>query len=210
MTYPAPTATNATTVTCTPASGTSFPVGTTTVTCTATNDCGTASCSFSVTVTAAVKCDSICYRSPQYWLLNLRKLPGGNVTIAGLNGNLSISTDQVRTIELALRGNPFGFGLTPRQVLNQEYVAAQLNMLNAGGGGSVVVANSMWANLSCYGVDVPLTTLSNGFVLSNGSMVKDLYMQITLAINERREVDFLPLARILDLLNGNSPLGFCN
>lgn len=210
VTYPAPTATNANTVTCSPASGSTFAVGTTTVTCTATNDCGTATCSFRVTVTQPVKCDTLCYRSPQWWLLNLDRLPGGNVLIAGVNGNQSVNTSQRRTIELALRGNPFGFALTPRQALNQEYVAAQLNIMSAGGNGSAVVANSMWANLSCYGVAIPTTTLSNGFVISNNSMVKELYMQITLAILERREVDFVPLARLLDLLNGNDPRGFCN
>jgi uncharacterized repeat protein (TIGR01451 family) len=53
VTYPAPTVTPATaTVTCAPASGSTFPVGTTTVTCTATNGTLTASCSFQVTVTA--------------------------------------------------------------------------------------------------------------------------------------------------------------
>jgi hypothetical protein len=41
------------TVTCNPASGTLFPVGTTLVTCTATNDSGTDSCSFTVTVNDA-------------------------------------------------------------------------------------------------------------------------------------------------------------
>ena len=38
------------TVSCTPASGSTFPVGTTSVTCTATNPCGTATCTFTVTV----------------------------------------------------------------------------------------------------------------------------------------------------------------
>ena len=210
VTYPAPTATNATTVTCAPASGTNFPVGMTTVTCTATNECGTATCSFKVTVNQPLKCDTLCYRSPQWWLQNLDRAPGGNLVIAGVNGNQSVNTSQRRTLELALRGNPFGFALTPRQALNQEYVAAQLNVMNAGGNGSVVVANSMWSNLSCYGIAIPTTTLSNGAVINSNSMVKDLYMQITLAIQERREADFLPLARLLDLLNGNDPLGSCN
>jgi len=41
------------TVSCTPASGSTFPVGTTSVTCTATNSCGTATCTFTVTVVDA-------------------------------------------------------------------------------------------------------------------------------------------------------------
>lgn len=211
VTYTTPTATGTNVaVTCTPASGTSFPVGTTTVTCTATNDCGTASCSFKVTVNAPFKCDTICYRSPQWWLLNMNRIPGGTIQIAGVNGDQPISTDQRRTIQIALQGNPFGFGMTARQTLNQEYIAAQLNILAAGGGGSPVVYNAMWSNLSCYGITFPATTLSNGATLAPSSMVKELYMQITLAIQQRREADYLPLARILDLLNGNSTQGVCN
>jgi hypothetical protein len=212
VSYNAPTATGTgVTVSCTPASGSTFPIGVTTVTCTAQNTCGAAMCSFKVTVNAPVKCDTICYRSPQWWLLNLDRLPGGNVMLAGVNGNQSVSTSFKRTIQLALQGNVvFGIGLTPRQVFNQEYVAAQLNILRAGGGGSPVVANTMWANLSCYGIDFPATTLSNGFTLTPSSMVKELYMQITLAVQQNREADFLPLARILDLLNGNDPRGTCN
>ncbi|MGD0058421.1 MAG: right-handed parallel beta-helix repeat-containing protein [Verrucomicrobiia bacterium] len=57
VTFPTPTAANnclmPTTVTCVPASGAIFPLGTTPVTCTATDGAGnTASCTFSVTVTA--------------------------------------------------------------------------------------------------------------------------------------------------------------
>jgi hypothetical protein len=211
VTYPAPTTTGAgVTVTCTPASGANFPVGTTTVTCTATNTAGSASCSFTVTVDPPVKCDTICYRAPQWWLLNLDNLPMGTVQIVGANGEQYLSTSNKAAIKLALQGNPFGFGFTTRQSFNQEYVAAQLNILNAGGGGSPVVYNSMWANLSCYRITFAPVTLSNGVTLTTGSMVKELYMQITLAIQQRREVDYAPLARILDLLNGNDARGFCN
>jgi parallel beta-helix repeat protein len=57
VTFPTPTAVNTcsmpTTVTCVPASGSIFPLGTTPVTCTAVDTAGnTASCTFSVTVTA--------------------------------------------------------------------------------------------------------------------------------------------------------------
>ena len=50
-TWTAPTATGTSpVVTCTPASGSTFPNGTTSVTCSATNSCGTSSCSFDVTI----------------------------------------------------------------------------------------------------------------------------------------------------------------
>jgi uncharacterized membrane protein len=47
---PAATGTPAPNVVCSPASGSTFPVGTTTVLCTATNSCGSVTCSFTVTV----------------------------------------------------------------------------------------------------------------------------------------------------------------
>jgi hypothetical protein len=51
VTFPTPAATDATTVTCVPASGSTFPVGQTTVTCTATGPTGaSATTSFTVTV----------------------------------------------------------------------------------------------------------------------------------------------------------------
>ncbi|MDX2034803.1 MAG: SdrD B-like domain-containing protein [Blastocatellia bacterium] len=58
VTYPTPTVTPSTaTVSCSPASGSSFPVGTTTVTCTATSGTLTASCPFTVTVAQATGAD---------------------------------------------------------------------------------------------------------------------------------------------------------
>src|SRR5581483_5077593 len=57
VTYPPPTASDncpGVTTSCTPPSGSTFPVGTSTVTCTATDTSGnTASCSFTVTVFSA-------------------------------------------------------------------------------------------------------------------------------------------------------------
>ena len=48
--YPAPTVTAGTFAGCTPASGSTFALGTTLVTCMATNSCGTNTCTFNVTV----------------------------------------------------------------------------------------------------------------------------------------------------------------
>ena len=209
VTYPAPAVTPAgTAVTCTPASGTSFPVGTTTVTCTATNTCGTATCSFTVTV-LPIKCDTFCWHAPVWWQLTMRKLPRGEVLISGVNGNIPVSTANLNAMQQALQGNPTGFGLTPQQAFNQEFVAAQLNLLSAGGGGSVVNANVLWAGLSCYNLNFAPVRLSNGVVLSRDSMVKDLFMQCQLAVIENRFADFGPLAALLDLFNGNDAFG-CN
>ncbi|MBS1788129.1 MAG: HYR domain-containing protein [Acidobacteria bacterium] len=213
VTYPTPTATNGATVTCTPPSGSTFPIGTTTVTCTATNSAGSASCSFTVTLTPMMaksnKCDTICFRSPQYYLLNLGSLPRGSVLIGGVNNNQPVSTGNRTQIALALRGNATGFGLTPLQRLNQEFVAAQLSVIAAGGDGSPVAFNAFWSMLSCYNLNFASVMLSNGVVLSPASMLNDLFEQTQLAIRQNRTADFDKLTAILDMLNGNDPLGRC-
>jgi hypothetical protein len=212
VTFSLPTVTpTGTAVTCTPASGTTFPVGVTTVTCTASNTCGARTCTFTVTVGAPppTKCDTFCWRSPQYWLLNLRRMPQGVVWISGFNGNLAVSTNNHFAIQQALQGSATGFRFTAQQRFNQEYVAAQLNLILAGGQSSVVNANVLWTNLSCYGINFAPVTLSNGFVLSPGGMVKDLFMQAQLAATQNRAADFAALATLLDLFNGND-LFSCN
>lgn len=160
---------------------------------------------------SGIKCDTICFRSPQYWLLHLNQLPKGTVLIAGVNGNQPVSTANSNVISLALKGNALGFGtLTPQQQFNQEFVAAQLNFLAAGGSGSAVTYNAMWTNLSCYGITFSPVTLSNGVTLTENSMVKELWMQATLAAHNNNQADFVSLAAIFDLLNGNSTSASCN
>lgn len=213
VTYPTPAATNGATVTCVPPSGSTFPIGTTTVTCTATNSAGSASCSFTVTMAPMMaksnKCDTICFRSPQYYLLNLNSLPGGTVLIGGTNGNQPVGTNNRTAIALALQGNATGFGLTPLQRLNQEFVAAQLSLNSSGGAGSPVAFNVFWSMLSCYRINFAPVALSNGVMLSPASMLNDLFEQAQLAIRQNRTADMDKLALIFDLLNGNDPLGRC-
>ncbi|NOT62608.1 MAG: HYR domain-containing protein [Acidobacteria bacterium] len=212
--YPAPTVKpTGTPFTCTPASGSAFPVGVTTVTCTAGSGATAVSCSFTVTVTSptpTAKCDTLCYRSAGYWLLNLDKLPNGTVVIYGVNNNSGISTNKFRSIQSALQGNAFGAPLNARQKFNREYVAAQLNILHYGGPGAPTVFNTMWANLSCYQIDFAPITLATGAVLTRDSMVKELYMHITAAIQSRNDADLAKLTTVLELLNGTNLLGFCN
>ncbi len=155
------------------------------------------------------KCDTICFRSPQYYLLNLNSLPGGTVLIAGANNNQPVSTTNRTAIALALRGNATGFGLTPLQRFNQEFVAAQLSINSAGGSGSPVVFNVFWSMLSCYNINFAPVMLSNGVTLSPASMLNDLFEQAQLAIRQNRTADMAQLALIFDLLNGNDPLGRC-
>jgi hypothetical protein len=150
-------------------------------------------------------CNAICFRSPQYFRLNLDRLPHGTVLIGGMNYNRPISTTDKRAVAMALRG-----GYTPLQQLNQEFVAAQLNVLNAGGDGSPKVFYAMEGELNCYGLKFDPVTLSNGFTISPDTKLKDLFQQTRFCIYDNHLVDMLVLARIFDMLNGNSNLAYCN
>lgn len=151
------------------------------------------------------ECNTICYRSPQYFRLNINRLPHGTVLIGGVNFNRPVSTTDQRALGMALRG-----GFTPLQQLNQEFVAAQLNALLAGGDGSPKVYYAMEGSLSCYGLNFESITLSNGFELTTESKLKDLYQQARFCIFNGRADDQIALARIFDMLNGNNPLNVCN
>jgi hypothetical protein len=154
---------------------------------------------------AGEDCNAICFRSPQYFRLNLNRLPHGTVLVGGMNYNRPISTTDRRAMGMALRG-----GFTPLQQLNEEFVAAQLNVLNAGGDGSPKVFYAMEGRLSCYGLNFTELTLSNGYALSPQTKLKDLFQQARFSIYENRVGDMLTLVRIFDMLNGNNPLAFCN
>lgn len=151
------------------------------------------------------ECNTICYRSPQYYKLNINSLPRGTVIIGGVNYNRPISTTDLRRMELALRG-----GFTPLQQLNQEFVAAQLNMLNAGGDGSAKVYYALEGELTCYNLNFVPVTLSNGFVLRPESQLKDLYREARLSIYSGNAQDQLAVAKIFDLLNGNTSMNICH
>ncbi len=150
-------------------------------------------------------CNAICFRSPQYFLLNLDRLPHGTVLVGGMNFNRPISTTNIRAMEMALRG-----GSTPLQQFNQEFVAAQLNVLNAGGDGSPNVFYAMEGKLRCYNLTFDAVALSNGFTITTDTKLKDLFQQARFSVWDNRPQDMPALAKIFDLLNGNSPLAFCH
>jgi hypothetical protein len=182
----------------------------TTVTCTATDTSGNQnSCAFKVTV-EQVKCHTICFRSPQYYLLNLNSLPGGEVLIGGVNSNVEVSTSNTDVIRLALLGTATGFGtLTPLQQLNQEFVAAQLSLEAVGGDDSPPAIDALWSPLHAYGLNLGPIALSNSFTFTRDSMLKDVFMQARSAIFQDRKSDMVLIAGLLDLLNGNNPLNAC-
>jgi hypothetical protein len=151
------------------------------------------------------QCNTICFRSPQYFRLNLDRLPLGSVLVGGMNYNQPISTTDKTAMAIALRG-----GFTPLQKLNEEFVAAQLNVLNAGGDGSPKVFHAMEGKLACYNLKFDPVTLSNGFSLSIDTKLKDLFQQAKFSILDNRTEDMPTFAKVFDLLNGNSNMGFCN
>jgi len=160
-------------------------------------------------------CKTICFRSPQYWLLNLNRLPSGTVIIGGVNNNAPVSTSNIAAIQMALGGL---FGLlqggtvesssSSVQQLNRGFVAAQLGLLFAGG--QTIAFEALWSHLSCYDLFFAPISLSNGVILTPNSVLNDLFEQALLAIQENREGDVRLLASLFDQLNGSDPFGLCN
>ncbi len=163
-----------------------------------------------------VKCDTFCFRSADYWLLHMKliqtRMPSGKVWINGVNFNQAVSLKNIDAVKIALQwcGADLYGALGPQEQFNREWLTAQLNELWAACGGSPNYYNAQWSNLSCYGFSFAPVRLSNGVVLSGNSMVKDLFSQAYLASLENRAVDFLPLAQLFNLFNGNDPLNVCN
>jgi hypothetical protein len=146
----------------------------------------------------APKCDTICWRATQFFITNIRHLPGGAVLISGVNANNPIGIQQgTDAIKIALQG-----GAGQMQKLNKEYVTAQLSLAYSGGGGSPVVFNTFWSPLSCSGIAFAPVTLSNGVTLAPNTLLDTLVTQTNLAIKQNRLNDMGALASIWALLNG--------
>jgi hypothetical protein len=144
------------------------------------------------------KCDTICWRTTQFFITNIRYLPGGTVLISGVNANNPVGIQQSsNAIRTALQGGSSGM-----QRLNKEFVTAQLSLAYSGGGGSPVVFNTFWSSLTCSGVAFAPVTLSNGVTLSPNSLLDTLMTQTTLAIKENRFGDMGALADIWTQVNG--------
>lgn len=151
----------------------------------------------------AANCSTICFRSPQYFLLNATTLPSRvGVEIGGVNFN--VPTRGLTAIKLALRG-----GSNPLQQLNEQFVAAQLNLIGAGGHSSPSAFTALRSPLSCYGLNFSPVTLSNSFTLRPDSLLNDLFEQARFAIRDNRTADMLAIASLFKLLNGDDPLGRC-
>lgn len=144
------------------------------------------------------KCDTLCYRTPTYYLLNINSLPSGSILIGGVNNNALVSIQRSKDqIRLALQG-----GSNPLQQLNQQFVTMQISFAATGGSRSPVVFNSFWSPLRCSGLEFTPVTLSNGVTLSPDSLLDTFYQQVFLAIKMNRTADMPALTQILSMLNG--------
>ncbi len=144
------------------------------------------------------KCDTICWRTTQFFLTNISHLPGGTVLIYGVNANNPVGNQSAaNAIRQALNG-----GAAATQRFNKEYVTGQLSISYAGGSGSPVTFNTYWSPLTCSGIAFGPVTLSNGVTLSSTSLLDTLVTQSNLAVRENRQQDLGALADIWALLNG--------
>lgn len=155
----------------------------------------------------AADCFTICFRSPEYYLLNPRAHIRVPVLIAG--ENYDNPTLDPASIYFALRGPGIFSASNPTKLLNQQFVAAQLSLANAGGDGSPTAFNALNGLLSCYGLPAAPVTLSNGVTLDSNSTLGDLFAETRDAIQDKRIVDYIPLKGILEKLYSPTVLSYC-
>jgi len=165
---------------------------------------GGSSAGLSVTIDTAPACQSVCFQSPQYYLINMTRLPDGPVTMAGVNFNQPVLIqNNLADVKRALQG-----GRPALLQLNAEFVAAQISIIASAG--PLGAAGALNGSLRCYGLAFDPVRLSNGVTVTNNTTLGDLFAQARAAINENREGDMSELARLFDLLNGNNPNNRCN
>jgi D-alanyl-D-alanine carboxypeptidase len=146
-------------------------------------------------------CVTLCFRSPQYYLNWLDRLPRGVIRISGGGTNSSVSTANKTGMKLALDG-----GDSVQDRFNRQFAAAQLNLLSAPGGN----VSALRSPLGCFNLSFDAVTLSPGGRLAADSSLRDLFGQANLAANSGNAADLEILAGILGLLNGDGPLGDCS
>jgi hypothetical protein len=137
-------------------------------------------------------CSMLCLQSPQYYLLNLDKLPNGMVYIGGVNFNAPVSTSNSTAVKQSLLG-----GESAMQKLNRGYVTAQLSLLRAG----MSLGAALRGRCSCNGVSFAPVMLSSRFILSPNTTLGELLDQARRAILEKREGDMAELAQVFELIN---------
>ncbi|MBL8190459.1 MAG: hypothetical protein JNK38_20750 [Acidobacteria bacterium] len=152
-------------------------------------------------------CFTICFRSPEYYLSNPKRILRLPVLIWGENYNNP--TNDPSSVYFALRGPGLYGSYSPIKFFNQQFVAAQLSLANAGGDGSPTAFSALKGELSCYGLPASPVTLSNGVVLNSQSTLGDLFAEARDAIVEKRTVDFEALGKIFEKLYVDVALSYC-
>lgn len=156
---------------------------------------------------ASTNCFTICFRSPQHYLLSPQRIIRTPVLIAGENYNNP--TSDLAAIHFALRGAGVFSTPSPTKLLNQQFVAAQLSLAVAGGLGSGTTFSALNGQLSCYGLPTAPVTLSTGATINSNSTLGDLFAETRDAITDNRVADFTPLATILGQLYTPVSVSYC-
>ena len=165
---------------------------------------GGTSAALSLVIDSQPICQTACFQAPQYYLLNMTRLPSGSVFIGGVNFNSPVSIQEsLPDIRRALQG-----GRSVLQSLNAEFVAAQISVIQTAGGGQQQ-AGVLNGSLRCYGLNFDPIVLDNGYVITVDSTIGELFAQSRAAITDARSTDQLRLAQTLDQVNGNSPTSRC-
>jgi hypothetical protein len=155
-------------------------------------------------------CKTICFRSAEYFYLMYctrpAEVPYGTVLVGGVNFNRPVSARSMPPVTALRVLKP----QVPIQFLNREFVAAQLNLLLAGGEASHHVQEALRSPLSCYGLEFEPFQLSNGFIVNTTTRLSDVFAQTRQLIPQNRPEDMQALARVFDQLNGNNTYGLCS
>lgn len=155
-------------------------------------------------------CKTICFRSAEYYYLvyctHPSDIPFGTVMIGGVNFNRPVPARSMPPATALRVLKP----QAPIQYLNREFVAAQLNLLNAGGEASHHVQEALKSPLSCYGLEFEPFQLSNGFIVNTATRLGDVFAQTRQLIALNRPEDIQALAHLFDQLNGNNTYGLCS
>lgn len=154
-------------------------------------------------------CKTICFRSAEYFKLvyctKPEDVPFGVIIIGGVNNNRAVPARSMAPATILRMLHPS----SPQHYLNREFIAAQLNVLLAGGADSPNVREALNSPLSCYGVSFAAITLSNGFVVNQDTRLKDLFAQTRAILLLNQPDDWQALAVVWDRLNGNDQTGAC-
>jgi hypothetical protein len=159
---------------------------------------------------AVAACKTLCFRSAQFFYFMYcdrpETIPYGNLVVGGANFNHPVATRSLPPAVALRNQRP----QAPLHQLNREFVAAQLNLLLAGGPASPHVQEALESALLCYGLELQPIPLGNGFVLASTTSLADLLAQTRTAIEDNRTADMPALAQVYAQLNGNNAVGGCS